>query len=313
MLDLMLWRARWTEWMQLRRWSERTVGVYLWELGPLFRFLESKGVESIGELNRSLIEAYRLHLFYMRRPDGRPLSHSRQQVRLAAVKAFCRFLRQERYLLLDPAVDVASPRANRVLPRVPTEREVLRLLSAPDVKTPLGLRDRAILELLYSTGIRNTELRSLSLEELERDRRQLIVRRGKGRKQRVVPLGEEAAYWVDEYLTRGRPQLARDPRERHVFLTWRGQPLATTEALSELVRRAVRQARLKHRITPHSLRHAMATHMLRGGAGLRHLQEMLGHASAGTTQRYTRVELTDLRRVHRRCHPRERGRAPADE
>lgn len=140
------------------------------------------------------------------------------------------------------------------------------------------------------------------------DRSLLQIRHGKGGKQRVVPLGREAAGWLEEYLRRGRPRLHPAPTERRVFLTGRGTGLSTREALAQVVQRAATRAGVKRRVTPHSLRHAVATHMLRHGAGLRHLQEMLGHASAGTTQLYTRVEVTDLRRVHRRCHPRERGR-----
>jgi integrase/recombinase XerD len=302
--ELGLWRARLTDHLQLKGFSPRTLERYGYALGPFFGFLAERGVARPAQVTREAVEAYRLHLFHWR-PKGKPLSLGTQIAHLNAVKGFFRFLHEERYLLVDPAAGVAAPRGAQRLPVVLSEGEVRRLLKAPDVRRPLGLRDRAILELLYSTGLRNSELRALLLDDLQSDRGLVRVSRGKGNKSRMVPLGEEAAYWLDLYLQVARPRLARSPGERHVFVGLRG-PFKTREALAEVVQRAAALAGLKKRVTPHGLRHAVATHMLRHGAGLRHLQVMLGHASAGTTQLYTRVEVGDLRRVHRRCHPRER-------
>ena len=301
------WLTLFRSWMQLQGWSPRTVEEYGREVPRLFSFFQKRGLERLSEATRDTIADYRLHLFYTLH-RGRPLALSSQCAKLGAVKAFFRFLRQERFLLVDPALDVELPRVRRPLPGVPSEKEVLAILHAPDVGTTLGLRDRAILELLYATGIRNSELRALRLDELEGDRSLLRVRHGKGNKSRVVPLGREAAWWLQEYLRRGRPEFRPAPTEQRVFLTGRGTGFGTRAGLAEVVRRAAARAGVKRKVTPHALRHAVATHMLRHGAGLRHLQEMLGHASAGTTQLYTRVEVSDLRRVHRRCHPRERGR-----
>ncbi len=300
------WRERFLDWMRLQGWSVRTTEEYARELPRLFSFLQKRGLERLSEVTRDTIADYRLHLFYLQH-RGRPLAPGTQCRCLNAVKAFFRFLRRENYLLVDPAAEVEAPRVRRSLPEVPSEKEVLAILEAPDVKTPLGLRDRAILELLYGTGIRNSELRALRLDELESERRLLQIRHGKGGKQRVVPLGQEAAYWLEEYLRQGRPRFGPRPLEARVFLTKSGQGLSQRHVLGEVVRRAAKRAGVTRRVTPHSLRHAVATHMLRRGAGLRHLQEFLGHASAGTTQLYTRIEVSDLRRVHRRCHPRERG------
>jgi len=304
------WRRLFGDWLAVRPYSERTRREYPAYLPALFRYLETQGLGRLSEVTRDTLEAYRLHLYHAR-PRGRPLALASQNRKLCVVKAFFRFLAEERYLLVDPAAQLVLPRFNRVLPAVPTEKEVRRLLAAPDVGTALGLRDRALLELVYSTGMRNTELRELCLDDLETDRRTVRIRKGKGSKSRVVPLGREAAYWLDAYLSQGRPSFRPAPDQTRVFLTARG-PFQTRQAVSDVVLRAARQAGLKKRITTHSLRHAVATHMLRRGAGLRHLQEMLGHASAGTTQLYTRVEITDLRRVHKKCHPRERGRGPVE-
>lgn len=307
MLNLELWQTRFREHLELRQCTARTVESYSGELRPLFAWLAEQGVEEPGAVTREHLEGYRTHLFYLRTKAGEALSLQTQQARLTSVKAFFRFLLVERFVLVDPAAALALPRVPRALPRAMlTEADVQSLLEAPDTSTPLGLRDRAILEVLYVTGIRNLELRGLRLDDVGLERGELRIARGKGNKSRMVPLGEEAVLWLDEYLREGRPQLVRDTAVLAVFLTWRGRPL-TREILSEIVLRCAGKAGLPP-VTPHQLRHCCATHMLRHGAGLRHLQELLGHASATTTQRYTRVELSDLRRVLRRCHPRERRR-----
>lgn len=307
MLNLELWRVRFREHLELRQCAARTVESYAGELRPLFAWLEGQGVEEPGAVTRDHLEGYRTHLFYLRTKAGEALSLQTQQARLTSVKAFFRFLLIDQYVLVDPAAALALPRVPRALPRaLLTEGDVQNLLEAPDTATPLGLRDRAMLEVLYVTGIRNLELRGLRLDDVGLERAELRIARGKGNKSRMVPLGDEAVLWLDHFLREGRPQLVRDAAVRAVFLTWRGRPL-TRETVAEIVLRCAVRAGLPP-VTPHQLRHCCATHMLRHGAGLRHLQELLGHASATTTQRYTRVELSDLRRVLRRCHPRERGR-----
>ncbi|MCA9795468.1 MAG: tyrosine-type recombinase/integrase, partial [Candidatus Eremiobacteraeota bacterium] len=224
--------------------------------------------------------------------------------KMSAVLAFLRFLYQARFLVVDPGRDIQLPRLpNKLLPRLPSEEEVLRLLEAPDTTTPLGLRDRAILELLYSSALRNSELRQLGLTDVDLDRLEVRVLYGKGGKQRVVPLGEPAAAWVEEYLRHGRGFLLKDTDHGRLFSSLRGDPISV-ESLVDLCRKHARAAGLG-RVTPHLLRHCCATHMLAREANLRHLQELLGHSSAATTQRYTQVQLSDLRAVHQRCHPRE--------
>lgn len=304
-MNLELWKTRFREHLDLGGFSSRTAEEYCRELRPLFEYLERQGLEEPGAATREHLEGYRTHLFYLRTRDDQPLSLQSQQGRLAAVKAFYRCLQAERFVLVDPAAGLALPKVPRGLPRAHlSEADVETLLSQPDTATPVGLRDRAVMEVLYVTGLRNAELRALTLDDVGLERQEVRVRRGKGGKSRLVPLGEEAVAWLEEWFRRGRPALVREASERHVFLTWRGRPL-TREDLAWLVGHAAEKAGLP-KVTPHQLRHCCATHMLRHGAGLRQLQELLGHASASTTQRYTRVELTDLKKVLRRCHPRER-------
>jgi len=302
------WLERFEEWLTLRGYAALTRVHYGRRTRIFLEFLAERNL-ALTQVTRAVLEEYRLHLFY-RHFQGRPIGPAAQANHLIAVKKFFRFLVQDHALLLDPTAELELPRCPHRLPRsVPSEKMIRRLLEAPDVGTLLGLRDRAILEMLYATGLRNTELRQLMLDAVRLEERLVFVFRGKGNKSRVVPLGQEAAYWLSEYLVRARPRLTRSAAEKHLFLGSKG-PLRSTLSLSKIVRRAADRAGVSETVTPHAFRHACATHMLRRGAGLRHLQDLLGHASAGTTQRYTKVEVSDLRRVHRRCHPRERRKRP---
>jgi integrase/recombinase XerD len=258
------------------------------------------------------MEGYRTHLFYAEH-KGRRLAFQTQSHRLSAVKGFTRFLFRQRYLLHDPGASVELPKVERGLPRsLLSETEVDLLLSTPDVTDVLGLRNRAMMEVFYSTAMRNAELRALQLDAVDLVEGQALIRRGKGGKGRVVPLGHSAIQWVQTYLQDSRPFLVRRADERTLFLSHRGGPLQKGP-LAHIVRVLAEEAGLDKPVGPHTLRHACATHMLARGAGLRHLQELLGHSSPATTQRYTRVEISDLRRIHQRFHPREQDDSPRRE
>lgn len=305
-MNLGLWQTRFSEYLQLRQFSPRTVDSYVGELKYFFDFLETVAVKDLASVTRDVIEEYRTHLYYAEH-RGQKLSARTQGTRLGAIKAFTRFLNRERFLLTDPAISVELPKIPKFTPPVLlSEDEVEALLDAPDTSTWLGVRDRAILELLYGTGLRNQELRRLTLDEVDLERSEIRLRRGKGNKGRVVPLGEEAVAWLERYLERSRPLLVRMPTDRTVFLSARGL-LMPSMTLGGVVRRAARRAGLDKKVTPHVLRHCYATHLLRAGAGVRHVQALLGHASLATTQRYTKVEVSDLRVVVDTFHPRERG------
>jgi len=299
-----LWMERFSEWMRLRNWSEGTVETYCSSLQQFFAYLESQGVASLAVVTRDLVEGYRTHLYY-RRHRGRPLTVATQANRLTAAKTFLRYLVKENYLLVDVASTVDLPKVPRTLPKILSEDDVLRLLETPDLATPTGIRDRAILETLYGTGLRNSELGALQLGDIDWQHQALWVRQGKGQKSRLVPLGEEALAWLEEYLNRSRPRLVLRDEELRVFVGITGKALSRW-AVRGIVSRCAQSIELTG-VKPHTLRHCCATHMLRRGAGIRHLQEMLGHSSALTTQHYTQVELSDLHKVVRRCHPRERA------
>jgi integrase/recombinase XerD len=306
MLDLQLWQERWSESLRLRQSSADTVTSYRAGLKLLFAFFADQGVTSLSEVNRELLEEYRGHLYARRTAQGKRLAPATQKARLGAAKAFFRYLVQEGYLAFDPSTSLELPLLRPELPAVLSEGQVVRLLETPDVATLQGVRDRAVLEVLYSTALRNGELCDLHCQHLDPEGLTLLVACGKGGKPRLVPLGEEAREWLETYLVRVRPHWLKTPTDR-LFLGRRGRPLESYQ-LTRLVRVLAGAAGLGPHVTPHTLRHSCATHMLRRGAGLRQLQALLGHSSTRTTDHYTRVDLTDLRKVLRRCHPRERRR-----
>ncbi len=235
--------------MQLRNWSAQTQATYRAGLQSLLAFLDSQGVHEIQRLSLELLERYRLHLFE-KRYRGKPLKLSTQSVRLTAAKAFKRFLRQTHVLLLDVGADLELPKVPRGLPRVLSEDEAVRLVEAPDVSRPAGVRDRAMLEVFYASGARNSELGRLQLPDIDWDQQALWIRQGKGGKDRLVPLGEEALAWLEEYLQRVRPVWAKTAGELHVFLTYRGRPMGR-EQVGAIVSRWARVAELQG-VTPHT-------------------------------------------------------------
>ncbi len=219
-----------------------------------------------------------------------------------ALRGFYRFLLRESRLLADPMENLRAPRVVKPLPRFLTPRQVDALLAAPDTHTPLGLRDRAVLEVFYATGLRVSELIGLKPGDVDLALGVLTCF-GKGRKERLVPLGSEARHWVASYLAEVRPRLHKDRGARELFLSNRGGGFSRM-GLWALVRRHARTAGLARTLTPHVLRHSFATHLLERGADLRSLQAMLGHADISTTQIYTHVTQERLRQLYDRFHPR---------
>ncbi len=221
--------------------------------------------------------------------------------RLSAVKQFFRFLLEEGIITNDPTRDLVMPKRGHYLPEVLSSEEVERLINAPDINTLLGIRDKAMLEILYATGLRVSELVSLRMNNVDLNLGYLITR-GKGGKERLVPVGESARIWVARYIEEVRPSLVKDSRD-DIFLSKRGEVMSR-QNFWYMVKRYARQAGIYKAISPHTLRHSFATHLLSGGADLRSLQMMLGHADISTTQIYTHISSQRLKEVHAACHPR---------
>ena len=227
---------------------------------------------------------------------------------MAAVKQFLRFLKEHDYIVTDPARDIEYAREPKRLPRsILNPGEARKIIHAPDTKSLIGYRDRTILEVFYSTGIRKEELNNLALSDVDYEDGFLRVNNGKGGKDRVVPVGRMACRYLENYINSVRPELVRDPHNDHLFLSLRGNKLSVNAAWM-LVKKYAKSAGIKKNVHPHTFRHTCATAMLKNNANIRVLQELLGHASLNSTQVYTHVTICDLKEIHKRCHPRERDK-----
>jgi integrase/recombinase XerD len=234
--------------------------------------------------------------------DHKPASPATIHRKSACLRSFYRHLRREGLRESDPTATLSAPRRSRKLPQVLTRGEVEKLLSQPRGTDPPALRDRALLELMYASGLRASEAIGLELGDVDLEER-LLRARGKGSKERIVPIGQAALKALTAYLERGRPKLVKDRPEEHLFVNFRGGQL-TRQGLYKIVRRHALSAGLADRMSPHTLRHTFATHLLAGGCDLRSVQEMLGHADVSTTQLYTHLSSERLKDVYFKSHPR---------
>ncbi len=262
-----------------------------------------RGVAHPSQVSRAVLERYQRHLYHYRKHDGQPLSIASQRCKLVPLRGWFKWLTRSAQIPANPAADLELPRRLKRLPRVVlTAAEVERVMAAIDLSTPIGLRDRALLEVLYATGLRRMELARLETGDIDTERAVILIREGKGGKDRLIPLGSRALHWVGQYQSQGRDQLAWNQQDATLFLSTQGKPLSALW-LSSLVAKRVDAAQLGKRGGPHLFRHTMATLMLEGGADIRHIQAMLGHAEISTTQIYTQVAIRQLVAVHARTHP----------
>jgi integrase/recombinase XerD len=273
-----------------------TVASYGRDLRAYIDTVESLDVRDAGDIPP---EAPEIHLVRLSKKHLRPSSRARA---LSAIKQFHRFLAREGIAGEVPGKDLTNPKRSKKIPRVLTIDQVERLLAAPETKTPLGKRDRAMLELSYGAGLRVSELCGLALHDLKEEDRLVLVR-GKGKKERLVPYGRHAARALASYLDAGRPHLAKERVISYVFLNRRGNKISRVGFFKNLKRYAS-IAGIETAVSPHVLRHSFATHLLHGGADLRYVQELLGHADISTTQIYTTVDTRHLIEVHKAFHPR---------
>jgi integrase/recombinase XerD len=264
---------------------------------------DERGVTHPSQVTRPVLERYQRWLYHYRKRNGEPLSIASQRAKIVPLKGFFKWLTKTAEMLANPAADLELPRKLKRLPRVVlTQAEVERVLEGVDLGTALGLRDRAMLEVLYATGMRRMELARLELGDIEAERGVVLIREGKGGKDRLLPLGERALHWVQQYLDNARPALAWNVDDKTLFLGNEGRPLHPMW-LSTVIARRVDAAEIGKRGSCHLLRHTMATLMLEGGADIRFIQAMLGHAELSTTQIYTQVAIRQLQQVHAMTHP----------
>lgn len=293
--------------MLTKGYSPRTIVTYTYYLNKFIEYVtKEKSIEKLQEVTPEVVTQYHIYVSSLRY-RSRKLSIKTQNMRVVPVMMFFRFLVREKNYLYDPTshLDIKDPPPKRTR-EILTEREMERLLNAPDPETPLGLRDKALLELYYSSGIRNTESRKLLISDVDLANRLVRIRYAKGGEDQTVPIGRVAAIYIEEYLRHARPKLAKNELEETLFLSKRGKPLDDTIP-SYVVRKYAKIAKIKRKADAHTIRHTCGTHLHNHGADMRHIQELLRHKSMDTTQIYVEVTAIKLKKVLEKYHPREKG------
>ena len=291
--------------LAVQNYSENTVRSRQVYLGFFLQWCKERGLTDPVEVTRPVLERYQRHLFHYRKKNGEPLSFRSQHTRLVPLRVWFRWMTRQNHILHNPASEIELPRLGQSLPKnIFSAHEVEQIVQLCEIDESIGLRDRAILEVLYSTGLRRMEIIALKLYDLQFDRGLILVRQGKGNKDRYVPIGERAVAWLQKYLREARPQLAVEPDDMTVFLTAQGEPFSRCY-LSYAVRERIDAAKLGKSGSCHLFRHTMATLMHEGGADIRHIQAILGHEDIRTTQIYTQVAIRALQQIHAATHPAE--------
>jgi len=299
------WCDAYLDALRARNYSESTVETRGFDLKMFLGWAAERDLARAGQITRPILEAYQRWLWRYEKPGsgGKRLGWSTQRAKVGALKDFFRWLTRQNVILHNPASELELPRPEKRLPQQAlTLAEIDRLLAVPDVADPLGVRDRAILELFYSTGLRRAELCRLELPDVNAERRTVTVRRGKGKKDRVVPVGARALAWIERYVREVRPRLSLDTRTAALFLSGYGEAF-NPDVVSRMVSEWMKCAGFDRPGSCHLLRHTCATHMLEGGADIRYIQQLLGHENLETTAIYTEVSIRQLQEVHARCHP----------
>jgi integrase/recombinase XerD len=291
------------EGLRVRNYSEYTVKNRRVHIGFFLDWAYERGLTEPVEVTRTVLETYQRHVFHYRKKSGEPLSFTGQHDRIVPLRVWFKWMARHHHILHNPASELELPRLGMRLPKaVLTAHEAEQVIEQSNVHDILGLRDRAILETLYSTGMRRLELVNLTLWDLDLERGAVTIRQGKGKKDRMIPIGERALAWVEKYLREARPPLAVEPDDATLFLTQYGEPFHP-DAMSNLARNYIAQANLGKSGSCHTFRHTMATLMLEGGADIRYIQQMLGHADLSTTEIYTHVAIRKLQQIHAATHP----------
>ncbi len=296
------------EHLHARNYAEQGVEYKFVTIGWFIEWCHERGIERIEEITRPVLQRYQRHLFTAVRKNGKPLSIASQRNRLTAIRTWFVFLIRENLILYNPASELELPKQEKRLPKhtlTPEEAELV--LIQPDLETEKGIRDRALLEILYSTGIRRQEVLNLRLQDVNTGSEILFIRQGKGKKDRFVPIGERALLWVDKYLNEVRPFHHLPSSPDNLFLDEAGKQL-DPHRVGRAVKKYVKQANIDKIGSCHLFRNTMATVMLNNGADIRFIQQMLGHSQLSTTEIYTHVAIHKLKEIHNLTHPAKQER-----
>jgi integrase/recombinase XerD len=266
-----------------------------------------------NEITKPILERYQRYLYNYRKENGEPMTIRSQHARVVPLRAFFKWLCRQNHLLYNPASELELPRLEKRLPKhILSHQEAETILNQADLSTPFGMRDRAILEVLYSTGLRRMEIANLKLHDLDSDRGTLMVRQGKGKKDRMIPIGDRAILWIEKYVEAVRPSLVGLVDDGTLFLTNLNEPF-TPNRLTQLVRDYVKDSEIGKQGACHLFRHTCATLMHENGADIRFIQQLLGHADLSTTQIYTQVAIRKLKEIHTATHPAKVANTVLDE
>lgn len=294
--------------LRVRHLSGRTVTAASWKLDRFLDYLERRGINQVDRITSRTMQGYQMALYERLNRRGRPNTVAYQNGLLSTAKGFTRFLKENDYIVSDPGGKVAYAKQPQRLPRgVLTPSEARRIIHAPDTRTAIGYRDRTILEVLYSSAIRKDEINNLTLDDVDYHDGFLRIIEGKGKKDRIVPIGRIACRYLENYIRSVRTTLIKDPYNNHLFLTLRGNKFSKN-VVWEVIKKYAGKAKIKKNVHPHTFRHSCATAMLKNKADIRTIQKLLGHSSLDSTQVYTHLSITDLKNVHHRCHPREKDK-----
>lgn len=301
--SLARWQDDFLQWLTMRNHAAGSIESRRFALKTFIDWCHERQLVKASAITRPILESYQAWLWRYRTKSNKPLGISTQRDKLGALKAYFAWLVRQSVITANPASELELPRSEK---RLPTEAltltQIEHIMAVPNVSDPLGLRDRAMLEVFYATGIRRAELTRLEVSDIHTERRTLRVRKGKGGKDRVTPIGERAAHWLARYCAEVRPQLLINVQEQALFLTSYGTAF-NPDVLSRQVAATFKKAGLARHGSCHLFRHTCATQMLEGGADIRFIQQLLGHAKLDTTSIYTEVTIKQLQLVHERCHP----------
>ncbi len=305
------YQREYEEWSLAAGHSIHTVRTRTMAILRFILWCDERSLTRPQDITRPILERYQRYLYHLRKRNGQPLSVTAQLGLLTPLQAWFKWLARANYILSNPAADLELPRKPKALPKgILSVAEIEQVINQCDVTMPLGIRNRAILETFYSSGIRRLELVGLKLYDLNIEQGTLMIRQGKGSKDRMVPIGERACAWIDKYLREVRPELVIGADDYTLFLHDDGKRFPPGR-LGDLVKRHLEHAGVRHAGACHLFRHAMATHMLENGADIRYIQLILGHADLATTQIYTQVSLDKLKEIHAATHPAKLTRASA--
>ncbi len=295
--------AEYLESLALNNYSENTIRIRGSGVRLFTAWCYERDVRQAAEVTEAIADRYKKYLFHYRKKDNKPLSFQTQSQRLVSVRTWFKWLAKKKYILYNPTAELELPKLEKTIPtNLLTEKDAERVINQPDIRQEFGVRDRAILETFYSTGIRRSELLNLKIYDLQMDKGTLAIRKGKGKKDRMVPIGDRAIRWIEKYLIEERPEYVMEPDEEYIFINQDGLPLSKTN-IGDRVLGYIRESGVNKQGGCHLFRHSMATHMLENGADIRIIQAILGHESLSTTETYTKVSIAHIQEVHRRTHP----------